>query len=63
MKKFLFLIILVALGLGVLYKLDMKPNVKDVVREVKINNDTPAATTPAPENKANAVPTQNAPTQ
>jgi hypothetical protein len=63
MKKFLFLVILALVAVGVLYKLDMKPEVKDVVKEVKINNDTPATATPAPENKTNAVPTQNVPTQ
>lgn len=66
MKKFLFLIIILLLAIGAVYKMDIKPEVKDVVKQV-----TPAglnASNPAqPENKANTVPSQipsqNVPTQ
>lgn len=56
MKKILFLFIILLAGVFALYKMDIKPEVKDVVKDVSINQ--PAAA-PAVNNAAPVVPTQN----
>ncbi len=35
MKKFLFLIVILLIALGVIYKMDIKPETKEVVKELK----------------------------
>jgi hypothetical protein len=38
-KKLIFLIIVILAGIGIVYKLDIKPPVRDVVKQVNLDNN------------------------
>jgi hypothetical protein len=62
-KKFLFFVLIILIALGVLYKKDVKPQVKEVTKQIDIPAPNEKAPVPVkaatPSTNTVKVPTQN----
>jgi len=61
MKKFLVLIVILLIAAAVIYRSNVKPVVKAVIKPVSLNVDSKPPVNVAPPLTTNAPPSQNAP--